>query len=415
MTVYDDNLVYWMWLTIAFGPTNHRKWELGRSFDEVKDFYDAIQSGYSKGFTKQELQSARAATLKQAEDILSYCEKHEIYVYGCDSPGYPMMLKDIYDPPSVLFSMGDLSFINNSATLGVVGARNMTKYTEKVTECICENIVKNGMVIISGFAKGVDSAAHKAAIRGGGKTVAVLGNGVEYEYPPDSHDLKVQISRSGAVISEYFPQTKPTAISFKARNRILSGMSSAVLVTQASKASGSLNTASHAISQGRDLFCVPPADVFSDDYAGTAELIRDGAIPVFSHKDILYEYYSEFAHKLRFTKDTDVYTDKSRSSIFFAADRPVEKKNTSKKKAAVSDMPKKDDTAEEHTEKANIDVSSLSMLQQKIVAELEKSEAAADELADKLQTDISQILTEFTSLEMDGLVVSLAGRRFRLA
>ncbi len=414
MTVYDNSLIYWVWLTIAFGPANHRKWELGRNFDEVKDFYDAIQSGYSKGFTKQELQSARAATLKQAEGILSYCEKHHIYVYGCDSPDYPMMLKDIYDPPSVLFSMGDLSFVNHSPTLGVVGARNMTKYTEKVTECICENIVKNGMVIISGFAKGVDSAAHTAALRGGGKTVAVLGNGVEYEYPPDSHDLKVQISRGGAVISEYFPQTKPTPISFKARNRILSGMSSAVLVTQASKASGSLNTASHAISQGRDLFCVPPADVFSDDYAGTAMLIRDGAIPVFSHTDILYEYYSEFAHKLRFTKDTDVYWDKSSSSVFFAADRPVSKKNTSKKKAA-ADTPKKEEAAEAHTEKADIDMSSLGMLQQKIVAELERSQMAADELADKLQTDISQILTELTSLEMDGLVVSLAGRRFRLA
>ncbi len=408
----DYNLIYWVWLTIAFGPANPRKWQLGRDFDEVKEFYDAIQSGYSKGFTEQELKNARAATLKQAEGILSYCEKHNINVYGCDSPGYPMMLKDIYDPPSVLFSMGDLGFVNNSPTLGVVGARNMTEYTEKVTGCICENIVKNGMVIISGFAKGVDSAAHTAAIRGGGKTVAVLGNGVEYEYPPDSHDLKVQISCSGAVISEYFPQTKPTPVSFKARNRILSGMSSAVLVTQASKASGSLNTASHAISQGRDLFCVPPADVFSDDYAGTAMLIRDGAIPVFSHTDILYEYYSEFAHKLRFTKDTDVYWDKSSSSVFFAADRPVSKKAASKKKAA---EPKKKENDEEHTEKASIDTSSLSELQQKIIAQLEKSQCAADELADKLQTDISQILTELTSLEMTGLVVSLAGRRFRLA
>lgn len=412
----NDEILYWAWLTIAFGPANERKWAVSARFDSVTDFYDAVHNGFSEGMTADEVKHLRSASLKQAQGLLNKCAEHGINVCGYSDENYPKSLKEIYDPPSLLFSYGDIGFLNESATIGVVGARKITDYSHNVTDSLCRNLAQSGIVIVSGFAMGVDSAAHNAAIEAGGKTVAVLGSGLEYDYPRGSAELKKLISEHGAVISEYYPTSAGNHLSFKARNRILSGLSKGVLVVQASKTSGSLNTASYAVQQGKDLYVVPPHDIFSPEYAGAAQLIRDGAISVFSHCDILYEYYSDYPHKISFTKDPDAFVDRSGTSMFFAADIPIENKSEPAKRAHSNDGAKKDTVAENKAEKAKqIDMSALNEIQKKIIGELEKAPTAADELADKLDIDVSELFTELTALEIEGHVNSLAGSRYELA
>lgn len=419
MDIYENDLLYWAWLTIAFGPANHRKWIALARFSSVRECYEAFERGMLDGLSSDERRSVQGATLEQAKKLLYKCEERSINVYGFDSAGYPAQLRNIYDPPSMLFSYGSLDFLDDSVTLGIVGARKATDYTQQVTDMMSRELSRSGVVVISGFANGVDAAAHIGAIEGGGKTVAVLGCGLEHDYPRDSGRLKKLISEHGAVVSEYFPKTVPNSNSFKARNRILSGLSKGVLITQASKTSGALNTASHALQQGKDLFCIPPADIFSPDYAGVASLIRDGAVPVFSCSDILYEYYTEYSHKLRFTKDSDAFSDKSQGNMFFAADIPVEgKKPAGSGKSAKTIKPQVNDETLPAPERIPIDTSSLSDEQKRIIAELEGSPSAAkaaDEIADKLGIDISDLFTELTSLEIEGYVRSLAGNRYELA
>lgn len=419
MDIYKNDLLYWVWLTVAFGPAQPRKWAMCSRYGSARECCEAVERGSLDGLSPDERRSVSSATLEQARNILEYCDERSILVYGYDSEGYPPQLRDIYNPPSVLFSLGDLSFLSDSLTLGIVGARKITEYTERVTDTISRQLVKSGVVIISGLAEGVDTAAHIGAIEGGGRTVAVLGNGLEHEFPKGSDALKKRISENGAVISEYFPQSRPNGNSFKARNRILSGLSKGVLITQASKKSGALNTASNALQQGRDLFCIPPADIFAPEYAGVAELIRDGAIPVFSHNNILYEYYAEYPHKLRFTKDPDAFVDLSQGSMFFAADIPVEEKKPSKKsRSETKDLAEdeKNTGIAAKAERKQTDTSKLSGEQKRIVEVLEDFSlpAAADEIADRLGIDVSDLFTELTSLEMEGYVRGLAGNRFEL-
>ncbi len=419
-----DERVYWLWLTIAFGPANPRIWQVRDRFSSAEECCRSLMSGGISGLTTEEWSAIKSAGLSQAQRILDYCENKGIIVVDFDSREYPELLRNIYNPPAVLFSLGTLSFLEEAVTVGVVGARNMTDYTEKVTRAISGRLAESGITIVSGFANGVDSAAHTAAIEAGGKTVAVLGCGVEYDYPKDTGKMKRLIAQNGAVLSEYFPTAAPNSLSFRARNRILSGISRGVLITQASKSSGALNTASYAVSQGKDLFCIPPHDIFSPLYSGVASLLSDGATPVFSHRDILYEYYGEFSHKLRFTKDLDAFAEKSESSLLFASDIPAEatKKSRTKHRAGSSDVKNREEP--EHTgnsEKLSLEKPSLeklcglSGLKSQIADKLKQSPMAADELADLLNTDVSELLTELTEMEIEGIVESMAGNRFKLA
>lgn len=427
MEEYSDDLVYWMWLNAAFGPANPRKWQAYDRFASVRSCYEAITAGDLYGLTEQERKGVLSATLEQAEGVLHACEKKQIGVCGFDSPEYPDILRSIYNPPAVLFYLGDISCLNDSVSVGIVGARKMTDYTERVTRCISAQLAESGITVVSGFANGVDRAAHMGAVGAGGKTVAVLGCGVEYDYPKDSGELKQTVAGHGAVISEYYPAAAPTQLSFRARNRILSGVSRGILITQASKTSGSLNTASNALSQGRDLFCVPPHDVFSSVYAGVSDLLRDGAIPVFSHRDILYEYYADYSHKLKFTRDLDAFGGRSGSSMMFASDIPPEKgaggkrsgasgkKAPSGRSAGSRDSAKKDSSSSSGRialSKERYEL--LDGLHKRIIDELSEADMLADELAARLEIEVSDLFSELTALEIEGLVKSMAGNRFGL-
>jgi len=215
-------------------------------------------------------------------------EKENIAIISRADPLYPDLLKKIHDPPVVLYAKGKLEALNCRG-LGIVGSRASTVYGRSVAEQMTNTLSRQGFTIISGMALGIDTAAHKGALAAEGKTLAVLGCGLDIVYPPSNRRLYEQITSAGAVVSEYPLGTEPESFRFPARNRIISGMSLGVVVVEAAKRSGSLITASHALEQGREVFAVP-GRIDSVKSAGTHTLLQQGAKLVHSINDIVEEF-----------------------------------------------------------------------------------------------------------------------------
>src|SRR5262245_31703838 len=202
---------------------------------------------------------------------------------------YPGPLKEIADPPLVLFALGRLDRLRLPA-VSVVGSRNATRYGRDVASSLGRDLSAVGVPVVSGLARGVDTAAHEAALPGPGGTIAVLGCGLDVDYPRENARLKREIERRGVVISEFPPGEEPRPQNFPVRNRIIAGLSSGVVVVEASRRSGSLITARLAADFGRDVFAVP-GSVFSETSAGAHELLRDGAILCRGVEDVFAELF----------------------------------------------------------------------------------------------------------------------------
>ena len=199
------------------------------------------------------------------------------------SHDYPQMLKTINCPPFVLYYYGDLSLVKGK-TIGVVGMREMSDYGKEATQHFVEELVERNYVIVSGMAKGVDAIAHQSAIDYQGKTIAVLGTGIEYCYPWENKVLYDCLKENQLIMSEYPFKTAPQKKMFPSRNRIIAGLSRSVLLTEAKVRSGTMITAGYALEQGKDVYCVPAR---FNDYAGCNELIKQGAKLVTNVQDIL--------------------------------------------------------------------------------------------------------------------------------
>lgn len=207
------------------------------------------------------------------ERILLQCEVITIF----DSL-YPEKLKETFDPPIVLFARGDLSLLKKKITV-VVGSRIPTTYSQFVLERLIPNLVSQDFVIASGLAKGVDAIAHRETLKCQGKTIAVVGNGLNHFYPQQNKNLQTEISQKGLLLSEYLPDTPPLPFRFPERNRILAGLSENVIVTEAKEKSGSLITANLALEANRNIFAVP-GPLSSPLSAGPNYLIAAGAMPI---------------------------------------------------------------------------------------------------------------------------------------
>ena len=204
-----------------------------------------------------------------------------------DDKDYPKQLKDIKRPPEELYFEGDISCVNMPC-ITVVGSRNMSEYGKRMTRKIVKELVEAGVCIVSGLAVGIDSVAHETCLECGGKTIAVLGSGLNKVFPAENKGLFNRIINSGGcVMSEYMPNEEAQKSYFPARNRIVSGLSLGTLVIEAAYRSGTSITAKFAFEQGRKVFCLPNC-VGSKNSAGTINLIKKGAILVTSGKDVLY-------------------------------------------------------------------------------------------------------------------------------
>ncbi len=401
------DLIYWLWLTMAYGPANPRKWNMLSHYKSVKAAYEAISSDDLRYVMPDDRRSVASTSIEQAQKLLDYTLKKEIGICCYDDGIYPERLKDIYNPPSVLFYLGDITVIDESVVVTCVGTKKPDEYSVAVSERICHDLAKAGVVIASGFAVGLDSVAHNSAIKAGGKTVAVLPCGILCDYPKENSKAKQLIAENGAVISECLPADKAFSYYFRLRNRILSGIGLGTLVLQAGATSGALSTASFALSQGKDIFCIPPHELYNDDYSGVIGLIRDGAVPVFEARDVLNEYYSAYAHKLN--PNSEIFNRRADSGLFA-------KQDTSKPKPAPKKSPAKSEEVSRPVEKPKLmDTQEMPQAQRLIYEYLAENGAQLlDAIFDAIGSEIPDLESELTDMEIDGIIRALPGNRFSI-
>jgi len=290
-------------------------------------------------------------------------EKEGARIISIEEAEYPSLLKEIPNPPALLYLKG--GFIpEDRYAVAIVGTRNPTVYGSTQAEEIAAELARMGFTIVSGFARGIDTAGHRGAVRAGGRTIAVLGSGIDVPYPSENKHIVEKIARSGAVISEFPPGTPPDRQNFPRRNRIISGLSLGVLVVEAAKDSGSLITAGLALEQGKEVFSMP-GNITSANSKGTNELIKNGAKVVTGADDVLEELAPVLKGFLK---------------------RPKEKKV----------MPE------------------LSPEERRIVAVLGPDPRHIDEVARELGIGAADMLTHLLSLELKGVLKQTAGKKFFL-
>jgi DNA processing protein len=232
----------------------------------------------------------RIAVAKDEIDVqaeIDRCVEHQIRILTEDDADYPRVLREIHDPPGILFLKGQIA-PQDGIAIAIVGSRHATRYGLAQAERLAASLARAGVTIVSGLARGIDGAAHRGALSAGGRTLAVLGSGLLNIYPSEHLELAHDVAQSGAVISEAPPLSPPISGAFPQRNRIISGLTLGVLVVEASTQSGALITARHAMEQGRDVFAVP-GQVDNRMARGCHRLIRDGAKLVETADDILEE------------------------------------------------------------------------------------------------------------------------------
>ncbi|MFF2752552.1 DNA-processing protein DprA [Psychrobacillus sp. NPDC058041] len=220
--------------------------------------------------------------------FLQIYEKHQIIPIIYTDPMYPLSLKNLYDPPAVLYAKGDIKLLNIQKRLAIIGSREATDYTRDSIEKILPPLIDNNFVIISGLAKGADTLAHKLTINHGGKTIAVLGTGLFHVYPKQNEELAKIMSKNQLLLTEYPPYMTPKKWNFPMRNRIISGLSQGVLITEAKEKSGTVSTMEHALENGKEVFAIP-GSIHSPLSKGPHLLILEGAKPIWNGYQILEE------------------------------------------------------------------------------------------------------------------------------
>ncbi len=276
-------------LLTAAGIGKSRLAKLKQAFGDAETVWQAdvsalVQTGILNGKELASLLQQRRKLV--VEDTLAAWLAQGIGICSLQEAEYPKLLRQCYDPPPYLFYRGRMQ--PEAVCLAVVGSRHSTPYGRNVARSFSESLSRNGVTVVSGAARGIDSAAHEGALTAGAPTIAVLGCGVDVCYPPENARLINQIAEIGCVISEYPPGTPPAPGRFPARNRIVAGMSMGVLVVEAAEKSGALITADLAMEENRDVYAIP-GSVFSEASRGTHRLIQQGARLITSVEDLLEE------------------------------------------------------------------------------------------------------------------------------
>jgi len=284
-----------------------------KSLEEV----EGISAGLAMSIVKVRNQIDIEAELKKNKE-------KQINIITIDNPDYPLMLKDIYDSPAILYYKGNYSASLFEKSLAIVGTRSATIYGREIAKNLAGELVKQGITVVSGMAAGIDTAAHKGALTAGGKTVAVPGCGADIIYPASNKELYWEIVKNGLVLSEYPPETMPEAGRFPARNRIISGLCRGVIIIETPEKSGALITADFALEQGREVFAVP-GNINNPKNKGCHNLIRQGAILITETKDILDElgWSEQFIKSSPKDKSPINLTDKEQKIYSLLGDGPV--------------------------------------------------------------------------------------------
>ncbi len=285
---------YFTWLSEAIPKGNAAVNAVLEKYDSAKEFYDDFKKNPdSINFLAPNIKIGLSKTrISDADEILNRCERLGIKTVCCADEEYPKRLLDVYGVPPVLYYVGDVSLLSSGAAISVVGTRKALDKSKQITGSICRDLTRAGITVISGCAVGIDEYAHRGAVKARGKTVAVLGCGVDVNYPRKNARIKNKILKlGGLLVSEQPPGTRPVPANFPPRNRLIAGLSDSVFVVEAPEKSGALITAEHALSQGKEVFCLSPLGFKDKRFSGCVKYLRSGAQPVYDVSDIIYVYY----------------------------------------------------------------------------------------------------------------------------
>ncbi len=298
-----DSLLYWLWLSLRCTIGGETFSILNKTFEKPSDVYFAKDEDLEKALSsyKRDIKRLCDKSLTDARRILDYCASRKIKVITYESPEYPKAFKSISSPPLVLYYYGTLPDLNGELLVSIVGTRRMSEYGKKMAFEISHDLARSGAVVVSGMALGIDGVAHAGAISGGGKTIAILGCGIDRIYPPSHKKLYSYIIENGAVMTEFPPTEAPERYNFPKRNRLISALSSATVVIEGSIESGSLITGHLAMKQNKTVYALP-RNVDEENGEGTALLLREGAKCITCADDVVSDFSSSYNGKINIFK-----------------------------------------------------------------------------------------------------------------
>ncbi len=396
-----DNLKYWLWLYKVFGVASERLWNVMHCFDEPSvAYWELCRDTHGLKLTPQELKNISSISLEQCTKLIDECSSMGIKVTGFSSREYPQYLKNIYNPPVILFYKGNIECLNHMPSITMVGSRSSSRQSLMIAERLSREIAQRGFVIASGFAVGADISSHIGAASAGCPTVCVMGCGLNMDYPKENFKYRDRILQSGgAFISEYPPGTPANSYNFPKRNRILSGISRAVILIEAGKVSGALGTTRYAVEQNREVFCVPPANIYDPRYAGNIKYLRDGAQAIYGYEDITeyFNMFGEFDEQIPVTELSEEYPHQEQN---------IPENLPESEPSEISENPEKSEKAD--------DLMKFSDIQREIIRILMQGKMHIDVIAEKLGYDVSELVMEITNLEFDGVIQSFPGRIYEL-
>ena len=414
-------LIHWIWFATRTGMGDKTKCTLLSHFEDPEEIYFAPELEFERfeELSPSSVESIMDKDLTACEEILESCQEKGIHILTFRDAAYPARLKNIPDPPMVLYYKGSLPAFDELPVIGVVGTRRASAYGLTAAKRLGYQIAACGGCVVSGMATGIDGTAMKGALTAGGTVVGVLGCGADIVYPVSNRWLYADTEKYGCILSEFPPGTPPVGRNFPRRNRIISGLSCGVLVVEAPEKSGALITARLSADQGRDVFVVP-ANIDVESAMGSNALMREGAIPVSSGWDILSEYRYQFPSKVRQNR-TPVRMTATAEELSIEREEPAkvaqEPKKSTEKKPKLSLLRKKGIDNSEKS--AYIDFkkthSALSADEQRIVSALENGQRLVDDVIAELELAPGVILASLTMLEIKGIVRRLPGRFIELS
>ena len=396
-------LKYWIWLTRCAGMSPLRCTQLVERFGSPERVYFADPGEYEE-LPVGVRNGLKNKSLDEADRILEACARQEISLLTAQDAWYPDSLKNIPEPPAVLYYKGKLPDFDRELTIGMVGARECSEYGKTMAARLGLELARAGAVVVSGIAQGIDSHAIKGALAGGGTVVSVLAGGLDIKYPRESRFLYDDVAAAGALISEYPPGTPHKGTHFPVRNRIISGLSDGVVAVEGKEKGGTMITMDLALEQNRDTFAVPgPADAPMS--AGTNRLIRMGwAKLVTGASDILDEY--EGRKSLRRVLPLEQSEEEQRLEAALKPERKTE--------PAMAQAEKK--VVDKSENRAYIDWKSARELftddERDILLALAQKDLLADEIVEATQIPARRVLSALTVLQVREYVEERPGRHF---
>ncbi len=380
-------------------------------FDSAEDIFNADRKFFlDSGFKEDQIDSFFSKNTADAEKYLEYCEKNGIKIITYYDETYPSQLREIEEPPAILFVKGELPPMRSCPTLGIVGTRECSPYGGKFAAALAYELAQIGFIIVSGMARGIDTYAHKGALLAGGQTVAVLPSGVDIATPSSNVELYARICDSGAVVSEYLPKTQCRPYNFHLRNRVISGLSQGISVVETGLKGGSMITVRHALEQGKMIFAVPgsPSSKTSE---GTNHLLRDGATLCTGSEDVISEYEIFFGQKFERPKRS------AKISETVHVPEPQKTKEPAPKKARPAPVKASEEKKPESVASPipkPILYCALSEKEELVLNALKDGPLSVDAVCDITGIIFPQVVSILNGFEMNGYVESLPGGNYRL-